>query len=102
MSKYMLVLFCSGIVPFIVSFYPALKFYKNWKGLLVSIAVVVLFFGAWDVGAVLRHHWRFEPDGVGNINIINLPLEEVLFFIVIPFCCLFTWEVVLFIKRKML
>ena len=92
MSKYAWVLVFSGIIPFILSFYPPLRFYKNIKALVISILFVVLIFGAWDVFATWRGHWAFNPAGVWIIRVINLPLEEVLFFVVIPFCCVFTWE----------
>ena len=100
MSKYMAVLVFSGIVPFVLSFWPGLRFYRNWRSLLLSILLILLFFGAWDVFATWRGHWHFNPQGVGNIKIINLPLEEVLFFIVIPFCCIFTWEAIKYLKAR--
>lgn len=93
MSKYAWALFLSGIFPFILSFYPPLKFYRNIKALFKSIILVVVIFGAWDMFATRRGHWSFDPAGVWSIRIINLPVEEVLFFVVIPFCCVFTWEI---------
>ncbi len=101
MSKYAILLILSGIVPFIFSFWPPLKFYRNWRSLFISIALVAVIFGSWDVFATWRGHWSFNPQGVGRIKIVNLPLEEVLFFVVIPFCCIFTWEVVQYLKGRM-
>ncbi|MFH1691202.1 MAG: lycopene cyclase domain-containing protein [Candidatus Omnitrophota bacterium] len=100
MSKYMVVLMLSLSVPLVCSFWPPLKFYSHFRALLCSIFSVALIYGAWDVVAVYRHHWFFNPDGIWSFKIINLPVEEVLFFIVIPFCCIFTWEAVLFIMKK--
>ena len=100
MSKYMAVLLVSGLLPLALSFWPGLKFYRNWRSLLLSILLILLGFGAWDIFATWRGHWYFNPQGVGNIKIINLPLEEVMFFIVIPFCCIFTWEAINYIKAK--
>lgn len=102
MSKYMLVLVLSISVPLVVSFWPPLKFYKNIRALFYSIGIIVVIFGAWDVFATYRGHWYFNPRGVGNIKIVNLPLEEVLFFVVIPFCCIFTWEAIKYIKKRLL
>lgn len=101
MSKYLVLLILSGAVPFLLSFWPGLKFYRNWRSLFISIALVAVIFGAWDVFAAWRGHWSFNPDGVGRIKIINLPLEEVLFFVVIPFCCIFTWEVVQYFRARL-
>jgi lycopene cyclase domain-containing protein len=99
MSLYFQVLITAGAVPFVLSFFPPLKIWKNWRALLRSIGITLLIFGAWDVLATALGHWSFVPGGIWPIRIINLPAEEVMFFIVIPFCCIFTWEVLLFIKR---
>ncbi|MDD5565309.1 MAG: lycopene cyclase domain-containing protein [Candidatus Omnitrophica bacterium] len=98
MSRYMLVLILAGSLPFVLSFWPKLKFYRNSRALAASIFGIVAIFGVWDVIAVNRHHWYFDPSGVGAVTIFNLPLEEVLFFVVIPFCCIFTWEALKYIK----
>jgi len=101
MSQYMMVLIISGIVPLVASFYPSLKFYEHIRALLLSITLVLFIFGLWDVYATYRGHWYFNPASVWNVRIINLPLEEVLFFIVIPFCSIFTWEIVNYFKTRL-
>jgi len=100
MSSYAAVLILSVAVPFVFSFWPKLKFYRNIRSLVISISLVLIIFGGWDIFATYRGHWYFNPQGVGSIRIVNLPLEEMLFFVVIPFCCIFTWEVLKFIKDK--
>jgi len=101
MSKYLSLLIISGSVPFIISFWPPLKFYKNLRSLVCSIMLIVLIFGSWDVFAVLRGHWRFDPQAVGSLRLLNLPLEEALFFVVIPFCCIFTWEALNYLRGRL-
>jgi lycopene cyclase domain-containing protein len=101
MSTYMTVLILAGIIPLVASFWPALKFYQNIGSLLISISLVVIVFSSWDIFAVYRGHWFFNPAGVWKLRIINLPVEEVLFFVVIPFCCIFTWEVINYIHERM-
>ena len=100
MTKYMYALIISGIIPLLLSFWPGLNFYRNLKRLFYTIALIVIIFGLWDVFAVLRGHWSFDPTGVWPFRIINLPLEEWLFFIIIPFCCIFTWEALKYIKER--
>ena len=100
MSKYMGVLLLAVAVPFAASFWRPLGFYRNVRSLACSVSLIVALFGAWDVFATYRGHWSFNPDGVGGIRIINLPLEEWLFFIVIPFCCRFTWEALGYIVHQ--
>lgn len=100
MSKYMTVLILSGLLPFVLSFWPPLKFYRNIRSLFISIIFIVIIFGGWDMFATYRGHWYFNPQAVWSFRIVNLPLEEVLFFVVIPFCCIFTWEALKFIKAR--
>ncbi|MDD3345908.1 MAG: lycopene cyclase domain-containing protein [Candidatus Omnitrophica bacterium] len=100
MSKYMAVLLLSGILPFLLSFYPPLGFWKNFKALFFSIGIIVIVFGGWDMFAAWRGHWYFDRRGVCGVWLFNLPLEEWLFFVVVPFCCIFTWEALKFIKGK--
>ena len=103
MSRYMWVLALSLAVPLLLSFWPPLQFYKKPRALFGSIAAVVVVYGLfWDVFATWRGHWHFDPSGVWGLQIINLPLEEWLFFVVIPFCCLFTWEAIKYIKERWL
>jgi lycopene cyclase domain-containing protein len=97
----MMVLILSGIVPLVASLYPPLQFYRNTRALLASLFLVLFIFGFWDVYATYRGHWHFNPAAVWNMRIINLPLEEVLFFIVIPFCSIFTWETINYFKKRL-
>ncbi len=49
----------------------------------------------WDVFAVKRNHWAFNPELAGGVRIARLPLGEWLFFLGVPYACLFIYEVVL-------
>jgi lycopene cyclase domain-containing protein len=100
MSKYAWVLILSFVFPLLFSFYPPLKFWRNFKALVLSIGLLVVIFGSWDVFATWRGHWYFDPAGISGPKIINLPVEEWLFFVVVPFCCIFTWEALKYIKGR--
>ncbi len=39
--------------------------------------------------------WSFNPQYLIGITLVNLPLEEVLFFLVVPFSCIFVYEVLI-------
>ncbi len=101
MSKYLAVLLLSLSLPLLLSFWPGLKFWKNIKPLIYSILIVLVIFGAWDSFAAWRGHWFFAAQGIMGRRIINLPVVEWLFFPVITFCCIFTWEAINYIKRKL-
>ncbi len=100
MSEYLIVLILTLIFPLVLSFYPPLRFYRrvNIFALINTIILILVIFGMWDVFATLRGHWYFNENKVFPIRIFNLPFEEILFFILIPFCCIFTWETIKYIK----
>jgi lycopene beta-cyclase len=100
MSKYMGVLLLAAVFPLSLSFYPPLKFWRNFKALSLTLILTVVIFGAWDIFAVWRGHWNFSSRNIYGVRIVNLPVEEWLFFLVIPFCCIFTWEALWFIKKR--
>ena len=68
--------------------------WNHWKQLLIAIVIPAIPFLLWDV-LVTGAHWNFNPKYVSGIKIINLPLEEILFFVTVPFACLFTWEMII-------
>ena len=53
-----------------------------------------LVFSLWDIVAIARDHWTYNPKYVTGIHLGDLPLEEVVFFIVIPICALLSYEAV--------
>jgi len=98
----MAVLLLSGFLPFILSFWPPLGFWRHRRSLVCSIGIILAIYGSWDVFAAWRGHWHFNPEGVWGFRLAGLPLEEVLFFIVIPFCAIFTWEAINYLKGRII
>jgi len=78
-------------VPFLASFYPKHPFYKLWIPLLKSLFLTGLFFIIWDVAFTSVGIWGFNPEHLLGITIFQLPLEEWLFFIVVPYACTFSF-----------
>jgi lycopene cyclase domain-containing protein len=62
--------------------------------MLIAIVIPAIPFLLWDA-LVTGAHWNFNSLYVSGIKIINLPIEEILFFITVPFACLFTWEMII-------
>ena len=89
---YLLVNFFTVIVPFIFSFHPKLKFYRYFKSFFAANIITALLFICWDVLFTKLGVWGFNPDYVSGIYLFNLPVEEILFFICIPFACVFTYH----------
>jgi lycopene cyclase domain-containing protein len=91
-SLYLLVDFFTVIVPFMFSFHPKLQFYKTFKSFFLANAIIALVFIAWDVYFTQIGVWGFNLTYLSGIHLFNLPVEEVLFFICIPFSCVFTYN----------
>jgi lycopene cyclase domain-containing protein len=75
--------------PVMLSFDRKVAFYKQWPAAFSSIAVVVLIFGVWDIWMTARGVWSFNPGYSGTLKILGLPLGEWLFFICVPYACIF-------------
>jgi lycopene cyclase domain-containing protein len=69
--------------------------YRRARRWLLALAPVFVVFVAWDLWAIARGHWDYDPAQVSGLTLPgNLPLEEALFFVVIPTCALLTFEAV--------
>lgn len=88
---YLLILFFTVLVCFIASFDKRLAFNKHFGAFLKSAVIVGIPFILWDVWFTAHGVWWFNFDYTCGIIIAGLPIEEWLFFICIPFSCLFTY-----------
>jgi len=96
MSLYLIVLIISLAGPLAFSFEKNLRLYKRWKYLLPAILITMFIFVVWDIIFTQMGFWFFNPIYNSGIYINKLPLEEYLFFIVIPYACAFSFYAVQF------
>ena len=94
MSLYALVILLSFAGPFALSFDKKVSFYKEWSFVFIATLIVALPFLIWDELFTQWGVWGFNADYLLKIYIGRLPLEEVLFFIVIPYNFIFLLKVV--------
>jgi len=98
---YALLLAGSVIIPFALSFDRKVAFYRNWKALFPATFITAAIFIIWDIYFTRHNVWWFNREYVTGFYIAGLPVEEWLFFIIIPYCCIFIYEVSrAYIKRE--
>lgn len=68
------------------------RVYRQWRRLLRTLAPVLVVFVTWDVLAIRAHDWSYRR--LTGLRIGNLPIEELVFFLVIPTCAVLTFEAV--------
>ena len=90
--SYLLIDLGALIVPLIFSFHPKLRFDKVWKAFWPACLLAGGIFIVWDILYTELGVWGFNPDYLSGIYFFNLPLEEVLFFICIPYACVYTYH----------
>lgn len=93
MSTYLLVLASSVFLPILFSFHKKIQFHKKATHVFKSIFLCSTVFIVWDVIYTEMGVWGFSPKHHLDVLFAGLPLEEILFFYAIPFCCLFSYFV---------
>ena len=99
-SVYFQVLLFSFIIPLLFSFHPKIKFYKKWPEFIKANLIITIPFLIWDEIFTNNNVWGFNAEHISGFYILNLPVEEILFFIIIPYCCVFTYEAIKMLPLK--
>ena len=94
MSYYLKILILSTFIPIIFSFHPKVKFYIYYKSIFKATLLVSSIYILWDIIFTKLGIWGFNNQYLNGFYIFNLPIEEILFFLCIPFCCLYTYHLV--------
>lgn len=66
-----------------------MHFIRYWKAFFSAILLVGLFFIAWDIYFTYQNVWGFNDEYLIGIRIFKMPLEEYLFFLLIPYASVF-------------
>lgn len=81
------------IASFWLEFAFKLRVLRDPKRLLKTLALATPLFIAWDAYAIANNHWFFSADKTTGITgPLGIPLEEYLFFVIVPIAALLTLE----------
>jgi lycopene cyclase domain-containing protein len=89
MSLYLAVELCALAIPLAFSFDRKVAYFRMWPFLLPAILINAVIFVSLDIYFTSKGIWGFNPEYHSQVIIAGLPLEELLFFIIIPYCSLF-------------
>lgn len=78
--------------PLLLSFDRKVAFYRQWRALFPAIAFTAVAFIIWDIIFTEQGVWSFNPEFLVGIQLLGLPLEEWLFFLTVPYACMFIYE----------
>ncbi|HEY0976369.1 MAG TPA: lycopene cyclase domain-containing protein [Flavobacteriales bacterium] len=92
MSTYLWVDLGAVCVPFLAGFHPRLRFHRQWFAAFPAFAGMMAVFVPWDAAFTATGVWGFSPEHLCGVHLFGLPLEEVLFFLCIPYACLFSYH----------
>ena len=82
--------------PLALSFDKKVAFYKNWKQFALAMLTTTTIYIVWDIWFTKINVWLFNPQFLYGKWFANLPLEEYIFFIIIPYACLFIYAELFF------
>jgi len=88
----------SILVPLLFSFHRRKHFASTWRAWLPALIIPAIPFILWDEWFTNTRVWGFNEAYLTGFTIGHLPLEEILFFVCIPYACLFTYVAVNHLK----
>ena len=91
---YLILLVASLSFPLGASFENRVHYYARWKALLPGIITTAAFFLVWDYMFTDAGIWGFNEAYTLAYRLLGMPIEEWLFFVIIPFCTVFIYECV--------
>lgn len=97
---YLLINFLTVFFPIILSFDSKVQFFKSWKYIFPALFISGCVFLVWDWIFTLTGVWSFNADYILGVYFFGLPLEEILFFITVPFACLFIYSCLNYYLKK--
>jgi lycopene cyclase domain-containing protein len=99
-ATYLLVLIACLAGTLLLEVFLGVRVYRRPLRLLLALLPTVVVFVAWDVAAIAAGHWHYDARQMTGVVLPgHLPLDELLFFLVIPTCAILGFEAVRVVRR---
>lgn len=92
--QYLLLMAACLVVTLPLELVLGARVYRQARRAALAILPVVVVFALWDAVAIARDEWSFVGRYVTGVRLGSLPIEELVFFVVVPMCTLLTFEAV--------
>jgi lycopene cyclase domain-containing protein len=71
------------------------RVYARWRRLALAVLPEFVVFVVWVLYAIAQGHWDYDPRQTLGVRLPGgIPVEEVLFFVVVPVCAVLAYEAV--------
>ena len=91
-ANYLYVLLFISACAIFVTLLFKIRVERFWRRFLLTDVAVLIVYLAWDFWAISRKNWYFDSEQILGIYIMKkLPLEEFLFFIIVPLITVLTY-----------
>ncbi len=98
--QYLALMAACVLVTLPLEFLLRARVYRRPVRLALAMLPTLVVFVAWDMLGIARDHWSYSPRFTTGIMLGPMPLEELVFFLVIPVCGLLTYEAVGSVLRR--
>gem|GEM_PF-352431 len=92
--QYLVLMGACVLITLPLEFVLGARVYRSPRRLALAMAPMLVVFIVWDVVGILRGHWSYSDRFTTGMMLGVMPLEELVFFLVIPLCGLLTYEAV--------
>lgn len=92
---YFIILAAAFTGPLLLSFDKKVAFYRKWKYVFPAMIFPAILYITWDIFFTAKGVWSFNANYITGIKWNDLPIEEILFFFIVPYCCVFIYECIL-------
>lgn len=89
---YLLVMAGCAVVTLPLELVLRARVYARWRRLVLTLLPVLASFVTWDALSIHAGFWSYRH--LTGAHVGNLPIEELVFFVVVPICSLLTFEAV--------